>query len=80
MMKAQYNKAVLIARRIWFVLGGSMLFAAGLWIFSFTVYRIPFTNNGADGVLAGPLPLAALIGGIIGGACEYFLEHRSSDK
>lgn len=79
-MKSGNDKATLITRRFWFVVGGGVIFVAGLWIFSFTVYRIPFTNNGVDGLVAGPLPLAALIGGVIGGACEYFIERHSCHK
>lgn len=79
-MKSGGDKATLIARRFWFVVGGGVIFVAGLWIFSFTIYRMPLTNNGVDAVVAGPLPLAALIGGVVGGACEYFLERRSCHK
>jgi hypothetical protein len=79
-MKPRGDKESLITRRFWSVVAGALIFVAGLWVFSFTVYRIPLTNNGVDGLVAGPLPLAALMGGIIGGAFEYFLERRSCHK
>lgn len=79
-MKPERDKELIIARRFWFTVGGGVVFVAGLWFFSFTIYKMPLTNNGVDGLVAGPLPLAAIIGCVIGGACEYFLERRSSRR
>ncbi len=79
-MKTEDDKASLIARRFWAVVIGAVLFVAGLWIFSFTVYRVPYTTSGVDGLVAGPLPLAAVLGGVIGGAFELWIERRSRSK
>ncbi len=79
-MKSEDDKASLIARRFWAVVGGAVVFVAGLWIFSFMVYRIPTTTSGVDGLVAGPLPLAAVLGGVIVGVCERCLERRSRGK
>jgi hypothetical protein len=56
------------------------LFVAGLWIFAFTAYKVPWTTSGEDGLVYGPLPLAALIGIVVGLAFEFFLERRKKSK
>jgi hypothetical protein len=60
--------------------GGGVVFVAGLWIFAFTAYKVPWTTSGVDGLVYGPLPLAALMGILFGVAFEYFLERRRKPK
>ncbi len=69
-----------MTRRFWFGASGGVVFAGGLLIFAFTAYRVPLTNNGVDGIVYGPLPLAALIGIVVGVAFEYLLERRRKPK
>lgn len=64
----------MVARRFWFGVGGGAVFVAGLWIFAFTAYKVPKTTSGVDGLVYGPLPLAAFLGIVVGVAFEYFLE------
>ena len=79
-VKPEDDKASIVARRFWFGVGGGVVFVVGLWAFAFTAYKVPQTTSGVDGLLYGPLPLAALIGIVVGVAFEYFLERRKKPK
>jgi hypothetical protein len=79
-MKPVDEKARIVARRFWFVVGGGVISVAGLWVFAFTVYKMPETTSGVDGLVHGPLLIAAVMGCVLGAACEYFLERRTKTK
>ncbi len=70
----------MVTRRFWFGVAGGVVFVAGLWAFAFTAYSVPMTNNGVDGLVYGPLPLAALMGVVVGVAFELLLEKRRKTK
>src|SRR5262249_11466644 len=79
-VRPEDDKTSVMTRRFWFGVGGGMVFAGGLLIFAFTAYKVPLTNNGVDGIVYGPLPLAAVMGIVVGVAFEYLLETRSKPK
>ncbi len=79
-MKPEDDEALKVTRRFWFGVGGGAVFAAGLWIFAFTAYKVPRTTSGVDGLVYGPLPLAAVIGIVVGVVFEYILEKRREPK
>jgi|GraSoiStandDraft_43_1057313.scaffolds.fasta_scaffold223035_2 hypothetical protein len=74
-MSPKDEKELRSGERVLFAFAGAVVVCFGTLIFAFTLYGIPSTTSGVDGVLR-VLPIAALCGCVGGLLIAYFVQRK----